>query len=113
MPKKKTSHGWVIRIARKYATSAENTRKLLETDQTLIEGLNPNAEAEEISRNQARGRQLRAKMITELIEIDENRGNDCTRLRKEMVGTIAATRDTNFSTLSDYLVHRVVDAGLP
>ncbi|XXH01034.1 hypothetical protein Hte_007385 [Hypoxylon texense] len=79
----------------------------------LIEGLTLDGEVSAGSKDHVRRRQLQAKMVMELMEVDKEQAKECLRLWKEMSEVFVQIRDMNFTTMDDYLKFRVVDAGCP
>ncbi|KAI9727247.1 MAG: hypothetical protein M1828_006866 [Chrysothrix sp. TS-e1954] len=65
------------------------------------------------TKSHVKRRQLQAKMVVELLNIDKKQGHECLRLWKEMSDVFVQIRDLDFKTLDDYLPFRVVDAGCP
>ena len=65
------------------------------------------------SKNDVKRRQLQAKMVMELMEVDNTKAKECLRLWKEMSDVFVQIRDLKFTVLDDYLKYRVVDAGCP
>lgn len=79
----------------------------------LIEGLTLDGEVSAGSKDHVRRRQLQAKMVMELMEVDKEQAKKCLRLWKEMSEVFVQIRDMDFTTMDDYLKFRVVDAGCP
>ena len=65
------------------------------------------------SKDHVMRRQLQAKMVMNLMEIDQEKAQECLRLWKEMSDVFVQIRDMQFTVMSDYLRYRVVDAGCP
>lgn len=78
-----------------------------------MEGLSLDGDLKTGTKEHVKRRQLQAKMVVELINIDKEHGRECLRLWKEMSGVFVQIRDLNFKTLDEYLPFRVVDAGCP
>jgi ophiobolin F synthase len=65
------------------------------------------------SKDHVKRRQLQAKMVMELMEVDKEQAKETLRLWKEMSEVFVRIRDMKFTTLDPYLKVRVVDAGCP
>ncbi|UZP36774.1 hypothetical protein NXS19_004590 [Fusarium pseudograminearum] len=65
------------------------------------------------SKDHVQRRQLQAKMVMELMEVDKEQAKETLRLWKEMSAVFVQIRDMKFTVLEDYLKFRVVDAGCP
>ncbi|KAG5779560.1 hypothetical protein H9Q73_006783 [Fusarium xylarioides] len=65
------------------------------------------------SKDHVQRRQLQAKMVMELMEVDKEQAKEALRLWKEMSEVFVQIRDMKFTVLEDYLKFRVVDAGCP
>lgn len=65
------------------------------------------------SKDHVQRRQLQAKMVMELMEVDKEQAKETLRLWKEMSDVFVQIRDMKFTVLDDYLKFRVVDAGCP
>ncbi|KAI1495578.1 isoprenoid synthase domain-containing protein [Biscogniauxia marginata] len=87
--------------------------QLLEANKQLMEGLTLDAKVGAGSKDHVRRRQLQAKMVMELMEVDKEQAKKCLRLWKEMSDVFVQIRDMDFTVLDDYLKYRVVDAGCP
>ncbi|KAI1175872.1 isoprenoid synthase domain-containing protein [Nemania sp. FL0916] len=87
--------------------------KLVEANTQLMEGLTMETKGGTGSKDQVKRRQLQAKMVMELMEIDKEQAQECLRLWKEMSNVFVEIRDMKFTVMNDYLKFRVVDAGCP
>ncbi|KAK8101989.1 polyprenyl synthetase [Apiospora kogelbergensis] len=87
--------------------------ELTEANQQLMEGLTLANDARGGSKNDVRRRQLQAKMVMELMDVDKTKAKECLRLWREMSDVFVQIRDLKFTVLDDYLKYRVVDAGCP
>ena len=65
------------------------------------------------SKDHVKRRQLQAKMVMELMEVDKHQAKETLRLWKEMSDVFVQIRDMKFTVLDQYLKFRVVDAGCP
>lgn len=88
-------------------------KKLLEANRQLMEGLTLDGKVSAGSKDHVTRRQLQAKMVMELMEMDKEQAKKCLRLWKEMSDVFVEIRDMDFATLDYYLKFRVVDAGCP
>lgn len=87
--------------------------QLIVANRQLMEGITLEGEVGEGSKDHVRRRQLQAKMVMELMEVDKEQAKKCLRLWKEMSDVFVQIRDMNFTVLDDYLKVRAVDAGCP
>lgn len=78
-----------------------------------MEGLSLSGDTGTGSKDHVKRRQLQAKMVMELMEIDKEQAQECLRLWKEMSDVFVQIRDMQFTALDEYLKFRVVDAGCP
>lgn len=78
-----------------------------------MKGLSLKASSSSGSKDEIKRRQLHAKMIMELMEVDKDQAAECLRLWKEMSDVFVQIRDMKFTVLDTYLKYRVVDAGCP
>lgn len=92
---------------------SNNLKKLIVANRQLMEGITLEGEVGEGSKDHVRRRQLQAKMVMELMEVDKEQAKKCLRLWKEMSDVFVQIRDMNFTVLDDYLKVRAVDAGCP
>jgi hypothetical protein len=65
------------------------------------------------SKDHVKRRQLQAKIVMELMEVDKEQAKETLRLWKDMSEVFVQIRDMKFTTLDPYLKVRVVDAGCP
>lgn len=65
------------------------------------------------AKDHVKRRQLQAKMVMELMEVDKVQAKETLRLWKEMSDVFVQIRDMEFTGLDQYLKFRVVDAGCP
>ncbi|CAI6340763.1 unnamed protein product [Periconia digitata] len=91
----------------------QDESQLVETNQQLMKGLSLHTGASSSSKDEVKRRQLHAKMIMELMEVDKDQAAECLRLWKEMSDVFVQIRDMKFTVLDTYLKYRVVDAGCP
>lgn len=94
-----------------HTTANDSVVQLMVTNRELTEGLNPSIDAQNGTKDHVRRRQLQAKMVVELMDIDKKRGEECVRLWQEMSNVFVQIRDLNFKTMDEYLPFRVIDAG--
>jgi len=78
-----------------------------------MKGLSLDTDSSSGSKDEIKRRQLHAKMIMELMEVDKEQATECLRLWKEMSDVFVQIRDMKFTVLDSYLKYRVVDAGCP
>lgn len=78
-----------------------------------MEGLTLGGEPGAGSKDNVKRRQLQAKMVMELMEVDKDQAKETLRLWKEMSDVFVQIRDMKFTALDAYLKFRVVDAGCP
>lgn len=103
-----------VALVTRYGLSKANVlEKLNEANNQLMEGLSLGGEVAAGSKDHVRRRQLQAKMVMELMEIDNVQGKECLRLWKEMSDVFVQIRDMKFAVMDDYLRFRAVDAGCP
>lgn len=90
-------------------------QKLQESNNQLMEGLTLGGDVGRGSKSKdhVKRRQLQAKMVMELMEVDKEQAKETLRLWKEMSEVFVQIRDMKFTTLDPYLKVRVVDAGCP
>ncbi|KAF5679617.1 terpenoid synthase [Fusarium heterosporum] len=88
---------------------------LQNANQELMEGLTLGKDTARGSKSKdhVKRRQLQAKMVMELMEVDKDQAKETLRLWKEMSDVFVQIRDMKFTTLEPYLKVRVVDAGCP
>ncbi|QPC69260.1 hypothetical protein HYE68_000012 [Fusarium pseudograminearum] len=89
--------------------------KLQKANEQLMEGLTLAGDTSRgpKSKDRVQRRQLQAKMVMELMEVDKEQAKETLRLWKEMSAVFVQIRDMKFTVLEDYLKFRVVDAGCP
>lgn len=78
-----------------------------------MEGLTLAGKANGGSKNDVQRRQLQAKMVMELMDVDKTKAKECLRLWREMSDVFVQIRDLKFTALDEYLKYRIVDAGCP
>ncbi|RBQ68210.1 hypothetical protein FVER14953_21058 [Fusarium verticillioides] len=88
---------------------------LQKANKQLMEGLTLEGDTSRgpKSKDHVQRRQLQAKMVMELMEVDKEQAKETLRLWKEMSEVFVQIRDMKFTVLEDYLKFRVVDAGCP
>ncbi|KAM0267002.1 hypothetical protein ACHAPA_006390 [Fusarium lateritium] len=98
-----------------YAENKDESKKLQESNNQLMEGLTLGGDTGRSSKSKdhVKRRQLQAKMVMELMEVDKEQAKETLRLWKEMSEVFVQIRDMKFTTLDPYLKVRVVDAGCP
>ncbi|KAM0315332.1 hypothetical protein ACHAPQ_011604 [Fusarium lateritium] len=98
-----------------YAENKDESKKLQESNNQLMEGLTLGGDTGRGSKSKdhVKRRQLQAKMVMELMEVDKEQAKETLRLWKEMSEVFVQIRDMKFTTLDPYLKVRVVDAGCP
>ncbi|KAK8133580.1 hypothetical protein PG984_005592 [Apiospora sp. TS-2023a] len=101
-------HDDVIEYAEKKGES-----DLAEANEQLIEGITLGGSGNKGSKDDVKRRQLQAKMVMELMDVDKVQGKECLRLWREMSDVFVQIRDLKFKTLDEYLKYRAVDAGCP
>ncbi|KAI1771877.1 isoprenoid synthase domain-containing protein [Hypoxylon cercidicola] len=94
-------------------SESKDESQLAEANRQLMEGLTLDGNASAGSKDHVTRRQLQAKMVMELMEVDKEQAKKCLRLWKEMSNVFVEIRDMDFTALDDYLKFRVVDAGCP
>ncbi|KAK8078753.1 polyprenyl synthetase [Apiospora phragmitis] len=87
--------------------------ELTEANRQLMEGLTLNGGASGGSKDDVKRRQLQAKMVMELMDVDKTKAKECLRLWREMSDVFVQIRDLKFTVLDEYLKYRIVDAGCP
>ncbi|KAJ4253874.1 geranylgeranyl pyrophosphate synthetase [Fusarium torreyae] len=97
-----------------YAENKDESQ-LQEANHQLMEGLTLGGDTGRGSRSKdhVKRRQLQAKMVMELMEVDKHQAKETLRLWKEMSDVFVQIRDMKFTVLDQYLKFRVVDAGCP
>ncbi|KAJ4007490.1 geranylgeranyl pyrophosphate synthetase [Fusarium irregulare] len=86
-----------------------------DANEQLMEGLTLDGDTNRgpKSKDHVQRRQLQAKMVMELMEVDKEQAKETLRLWKEMSDVFVQIRDMKFTVLDDYLKFRVIDAGCP
>lgn len=85
----------------------------MEANNQLMEGLSLGGDIGTGSKDHVKRRQLQAKMVMELMEVDKEQAKETLRLWKEMSEVFVQIRDMEFTVLDNYLKFRVIDAGCP
>ncbi|KAM0347287.1 hypothetical protein ACHAPU_004806 [Fusarium lateritium] len=98
-----------------YAENKDESKKLQDANRQLMEGLTLGADTGRgtKSKDQVKRRQLQAKMVMELMEVDKEQAKETLRLWKEMSEVFVQIRDMEFADMDAYLKIRAVDAGCP